>query len=57
MGVFALYPRNQVVRILVGALYIIDSIAIGVGTVGLPKLGYDGHCTMAQVSKVALMGT
>lgn len=57
MGVFALYPRNRVVRTLVGALYIIDSIALCAGIIGLPKHDYDGLCNMTRASRVLLMGT
>jgi hypothetical protein len=57
MGVFALYSRNRVVRTLVGALYIIDAIGMVAGTVGLPKLDYDGLCTMTRTNKVMFMGT
>ncbi len=56
MGVFALYPRNRVVRTLVGAFYIIDIIALCAGIVGLPKLGYDGLCTITRISRVLLTG-
>jgi hypothetical protein len=41
----------------VGALYIIDIIAMGAGMIGLPKLDYDGICTMSRISKVSLIGT
>jgi hypothetical protein len=56
MGVFALYPRNRVVRTLVVALYIIDFIGMGAGMIGLPKLDYDGLCTVTRISKVLLTG-
>lgn len=57
MEVFALYPRNRVVRILVGALYIIDLIGMCTGMIGLPKLDYDGLCSMTRLNEVSLLGT
>jgi hypothetical protein len=57
MGVFALYPRNRVVRTLVGTLYVIDPIAMGVAIIGLPKLDYDGLCTTIRLNKISLIGS
>ena len=54
--VFALYPGNRFVQSLIGALYLIEVVAMFVGILGLPKLGYDSLCTMTRISKFLFVG-
>ena len=54
--VFALYPRNRIVRLLVAALYLLELVAMSVGIgLAVPKLGYDDLCTLTDVPDTFLI--